>query len=434
MAVLLLACASGPTAGDGPSVVDLETPTSASASAAPPKLDLGPLEVTELVHPGKAGAFSDSFGDALAISADGTTLVVGAWTTPSAGFAKPSDTDFTGMAFVYVREGLGFRKTATLKPPHPLAGMGMRVAVSADGRRIAVSAMGVDGSREEEVGPAERGLVLVYDLGPSGWTESARIVSEEPLGFFGHSMAMSSDGATIAVGAFKERDSTGAVHVYARRGVTWSRTSTLRGEDAGDGFGHQLALAADGKLLAISEPFADESAGAVKVFAASATGWKLTSHLSPPQGTADFLFGTALAMSADGKHLAVNGMRPGAGASAVHTYAIENQVARPDGYLESPVDDGSDEFGAALALSADGAVLVVGADHGARLGGRVHTYVRKTTWLDDLELLQPRTDPSQENFVFFGQGLTVSADGVFAFISAQQLTTGGGSVFPFQLR
>jgi len=85
---------------------------------------------------------------------------------------------------------------------------------------------------------------------------------------FGTSVALTADGATLAVGALLEAsaasgidgnqcdDSTpaaGAVYMFARNGSRWSQQTYIKASnpDTGDGFGSSLALSADSTTLAV---------------------------------------------------------------------------------------------------------------------------------------------------------------------------------------
>lgn len=421
--VLMLGCA--PASGTTPDVVELQAPSAVAPALPVATSRLGPLERGVIEHVGAEDAFGDSFGNALAMNADGSVLAIGAWSTPSKGFDSPGKTDFTGTAYIYTRDEAGWHKAATLPPPHPQAAMGIQVAVSADGRTIVAAAMGVSQPDGTDLGAAERGLLMVYGRSGSGWAETARIVTEEKYGFFGHALAMTADGKTIAVGAFKNRG--GAVHVYTERDGAWPQTARLTGDEESDGLGHQVALSADGKVLVASEPFTGDL-GAVRVYHATHDGWKLTAHLTGPEGTPNFLFGASLALSADGKRLAINGMQRGAGGgAAVHVYSLSNERVVPDGIIESP--SGKGEFGDALSWSADGRVLLIAARTSADLQGIVYRYERRGAWMMSRQINLPA-----EGFVYFGQRVAVTADGSTALISADRQATGGGAVFVMPLQ
>ena len=132
---------------------------------------------------------------------------------------------------------------------------------------------------------------------------------------FGGAVALSADGKTLAVGALYDDVSgnkdQGSVTVFGRSGKSWVEEKVLVAEngDAEDWFGYSVALSADGNTLAIGAVYADvngnKDEGAVSVFARSGGAWALQKTLNISGGTAGDLFGYAVALSADGSTLAV---------------------------------------------------------------------------------------------------------------------------------
>ena len=94
---------------------------------------------------------------------------------------------------------------------------------------------------------------------------------------FGHAIALSGDGNTMAVGAPMESsaatgvngkgendpgDSSGAVYVYSRSGTRWAQQAYIKASNAGtdDQFGFAVTLSGDGNTLAVSAPYEDSAA------------------------------------------------------------------------------------------------------------------------------------------------------------------------------
>ncbi|MDV7390622.1 FG-GAP repeat protein, partial [Arthrospira platensis SPKY1] len=73
---------------------------------------------------------------------------------------------------------------------------------------------------------------------------------------FGISVALSSDGNTLAVGADLEDTSpasnNGAVYIFTRSGSTWTQQAKLLASDyaSNEQFGYSVALSSDGNTLA----------------------------------------------------------------------------------------------------------------------------------------------------------------------------------------
>jgi hypothetical protein len=139
-------------------------------------------------------------GFSLALSGDGSTVVIGA----------PGTND--GSVLVYGFNGKGWQQIgSTLVGKDSGIRFGRSVAVSKDGRRIAASSSFFDRSR---------GHARVFDLIDSDWIEKYVVEGMavgDRLGWGNFGLSLSSDGHVIAVGAILAKNidevSTGAVKV-----------------------------------------------------------------------------------------------------------------------------------------------------------------------------------------------------------------------------
>ncbi len=389
------------------------------APTAIPRDAVAPHERDKIQDPraGNKGA-GNAFGEVIALTADGKTLAIGAWSTPSAAIDDGS-TDFTGAVYLYAREEDGWRRTTTLLPSYTGAGFGVDLAFASDGNTLAIGARGRSKSEDGldgvvEGSPTSRtGAVYLYSRAAGAWTEGPRLVGDEHASdLFGHSLALSADGATLVVGAFKQEE--GIVFVFARDGDRWSRRGRLAEGTLGDGFGHCLALTRDAATLFVTAPFANASSGVAYVYERRGDAWKRTSRLVGDKPRADYLFGDKLALADDGKHFAISASRKGSGNAGVYVFGLDRSTWKVDGYVEPSGGHDGDEFGSALALSADGRILLVGADHHDELKGAVYRYVRSAAWSEDAVVKVP-TPPA----TFFGMGLAMSGDGAMMQIGAQ---------------
>ena len=119
-------------------------------------------------------------------------------------------------------------------------------------------------------------------LSPKDWAQQAYIkASNTGAGdVFGHSVALSADGNTLAIGAINEESSvtgvggaqsdngavdSGAVYVFARTGASWAQQAYVKASNTGMGdlFGFAVALSADGNTVAVGARFEDSSSTGV---------------------------------------------------------------------------------------------------------------------------------------------------------------------------
>lgn len=199
---------------------------------------------------------------------------------------------------------------------------GGAVVLSTDGSTLAVGALYADVN-----GNADQGSVTVFTRSGGRWAEQGVLtVDGAASDWFGYSIAMSSDGNTIAVGAVYAtvdgNKAQGSASVFGRQGGKWSLQKTVTGENgaAGDLFGYSVSLSSDGGTLAVGATGADVDGNADQGTASVFTrdgGWALQQVLTLATPAAKANFGTSVALSADGNTLAVGGPNAGAGAANV---------------------------------------------------------------------------------------------------------------------
>ena len=206
------------------------------------------------------------FGFSIALSADGTTALVGA----------PADNGVAGAAWVFTRVGSTWTQQgpkltvneATNAEEDELCvaeanecGFGRSVALSADGNTALVGA-----PRTNEA----QGAAWVFIRSGSTWSQfGAKLIGGAEAtsrGSFGRSVALSGDGATALVGAPRDRAGHGAAWAFARSASGFlAQGSRLTGADelGTSFFGRSVALSFDGSEGLVGGPGDDHSAGAV---------------------------------------------------------------------------------------------------------------------------------------------------------------------------
>ncbi|MCH2131977.1 MAG: FG-GAP repeat protein, partial [Pirellulaceae bacterium] len=143
---------------------------------------------------------------------------------------------------------------------------GSSVSMSSDGTTVAI---GVPGN-EDLAGLAQ---VYRYDFGTGVWNQHGPDIHGNAVGDqFGSSIALSSDGSTVAIGAPGNADVAGHTQVYRYDSGTgtWDQFGAdMEGETDDDQFGSSVALSADGNTVAIGAPGNDnngELAGHTRIY------------------------------------------------------------------------------------------------------------------------------------------------------------------------
>jgi tartrate dehydratase beta subunit/fumarate hydratase class I family protein len=314
-------------------------------------------------HFGCGGVLQGHTGQGVAISADGSTLAIGAPHESGGGSGVGADQRDNsvfdaGAVYVFARQGDRWVQQAYVKASNPQmsAQFGHAVALSGDGNTLVVSAVwessaakGIDGNQRDRSIP-QAGAVYVFTRRGTAWTQQAYVKASntgeagtsEKFGEgdqFGFSLALSASGDTLAVGALTEDGGTpgingnqadnsaasaGAVYVFTRMGAAWSQQAYIKSSniDAGDLFGYSVALSADGGTLAVGAFDEDGSArtinapadnrsagsGAAYVFVRVAATWSQQAYIKPSNGESQDSFGVDVALSDDGSTLLVGSL------------------------------------------------------------------------------------------------------------------------------
>ncbi len=122
---------------------------------------------------------------------------------------------------------------------------GTSVAISADGSTVAAG---------DDVGQV---YLFRYRSNTNSWHLEQRITGAIPGWLnFGTSVAVSGDGSTIIVGSPGESSETGAVYVYATRPgeSNWHEVQKIVPSNTGRRFGYSVAISEDGATIAVGSP------------------------------------------------------------------------------------------------------------------------------------------------------------------------------------
>jgi len=371
--------------------------------------------------------FGASFlGPPVALSSDGNTLAVGARGEESAAIGIDGDQGDnsavdSGAVYVFTRSPGGvWTQQAYIKALNTGDGdfFGEALALSSDGNTLAVgarredsAATGIDGDGADDTAPLA-GAAYVFTRSGGVWSQQAYIkASNTDAGdAFGISVALSSDGNTLAVGARAEDSAAvdidgdqgdnlavdaGAAYAFTRDGGgVWTQQAYIKASNTGadDLFGEALALSSDGSTLVVGARNEDSAAtgiggdqadettlesGAVYVFTRSGSTWLQQAYIKASNTGAEDLFGEALALSSDGNTLAVGAVLEDSNATGINGDQTDNSALEAgavyvftrsgsgvwlqQAYVKASNTEEVDLFGEFLALSSDGNILAVGA-------------------------------------------------------------------------
>jgi len=336
----------------------------------------------------------DRSGIGVSISADGFTVAIG-------GFENDGNGVDAGHVRVYkLIGGVWTQQGDDIDGESAFDYSGESVHLSADGLTLAIGADGNDGSA------IDAGHVRVYKFIGGVWAQQGGDIDGEGANDkSSFSISLSTDGLILAIGAFGNDGSgidAGHVKVYKFIGGVWTQQgSDIDGEAAQDLSGHSVSLSSDGLTLAIGAPKNDGNgmnSGHVRVYKFIGGVWIQQGADIDGEAVNDNS-GNSVSLSSDGLTVAIGAYgNSGNGVAAGHVrvYKFIGGVWIQQG-LDIDGEAATDLSGNSISLSSDGLTLAIGAygndDNGADAG---HVRVYSMSTVGVLE----ETSLFQEVFIF----------------------------------
>ena len=423
-------------------------------------------------------AANDNFG--ISVAVDGGTVVVGAH---KADYIDLNDSSNnladSGAAYVFTKPGSGGWATATetakLTASDGAADdeFGISVAVNDDEDTVVVGAhkydVGVGNDKK-----ADAGAVYVFTKPVNGWatsTSTANLIASDAAANdeFGISVAIDDD--TIVVGAYLDDDNgedSGSAYVFTQDSNGWSQKTKLTGPSRGKGYwlGHSVAVVGDTAFAGADKSnISVPDSGAVYLW--TVPGW---TDIANSDATTTSLTVTGLTNRVE-YSLQVRAVDKveGAGAgppSEVRATPLKPRPAKPTGLSAAPGDTqvrlswdlpgessppinsyqlwqhaenailtapsptADDEFGYAVAIDGDTAVVGMPGEDNPDNSGAAFVYTRDSfgTW-SQVARLRPSTPEIDALF-----GNSVALQGNIIVVGAPREGTGSsghGAVYVF---
>jgi hypothetical protein len=330
-----------------------------------------------------------NYGSVIAISEDGSTMVVG---------APNDDTDDTGVnpvtdagaAYVYIwnsgtsqwdfqqkliATGLNARKASDL--------FGSAIAISGDTIIVGVGKHSYNLSGAGVYSQA--GAAFIYVRSGSTWALQQKIIGSNcyNMDYFGNSVSIS--GNTVVVGAYKHQYDAnyanaligaGAAYIFTRTGVTWTEQQKLiptgtAARNSNDNFGNSVSISGD--TVVIGDVLHDYDAnglnaltdsGAAFVFTRFGSSWTQQQKLSGVDINDRFandsfsvsvsIYDNTIAVGASSHNYDNNGDNPGSSyLGAVFVFTRNGTVWTKQQKLTASLRSLSDYFGSQVKIVGD---------------------------------------------------------------------------------
>ena len=320
----------------------------------------------------KGSALSGSRNGAVALSGDGNIAAVGYPGDPNLGGAATY-----GAVSVYAWTSGGWvQRGATITGAVTYGFAGEAVALSDDGSTLVVGAPGnCDAFRGN--GRLGVVSVYVWNATSSTWTQQGASLSVGAnFDCFGKTVALSDDGTKLAVGSPGVDGTGGAdsgrVTLYQLTGEAWASVRTVDGQSGDYGFGAALSINGAGTRIGVGTSNYD---GKARVFDISAESSSQVGSTLEGQYDQGWGVGKALSLDDSGDVFAVGAEGWGTQRGRVTVYGLSAGVWTPLGAaLQGEATQ--DRSGESLALSGDGLSVAIGApDNDTGAGSEGHTRV-----------------------------------------------------------
>ena len=370
---------------------------------------------------------SNSVYFGVSVAASGDTAVVGAMYAPGASGTP-------GAGYVFVRDADIWVQQAKLFVADLASSAAYGHAVAISGDTIIIGAPG----GPTQFGP---GVAYVYVRSNGAWTLQQRILAADGSNSdqFGYAVAISGD--TVLIGAPSDAPGTpygqGSVYVYTRTGEIWSLQTKLVEPVpvVANYFGAAVALHDDTALIGVSA--SQSYRGAAYVFARDNGVWTQQAHLTVADGEAFDQFGAAVGVHGDTAVVGafvdrVDGQQ---WRGSAHVFTRTGGAWSPQTQLFLEDSGASPQFGLGVAIEND--ALMIGARHGnaaANRQGLVAHYQREAgSWI--LKQKVHASDGAQDDV--FGHAVAISGDNLVVGAYTDEPTgmpgnTDSGSVYFFR--
>ncbi|WP_277543585.1 hypothetical protein [Haloarcula laminariae] len=409
------------------------TPTEQSPTAVLTPTPTDPVSGTQQANIVPAdGDADDRFGETVAISGDGTAILVGA-----PGDEVPNGAS-SGSTYVFTTAGESWSQQTKLVVDDGNNGdaFGYSVAVSSDANTALVGNISTVQSSDE----SNSGSAYVFENSDGTWSRQTKLVPNDSDQYdeFGYSVALSSDGTTAIIGAPSDDDpyggtytGGGSAYVFDNAGNSWTQRTKLAANDgdSGDNFGFSVAVSGDG-TTAIIGAYNDEdpngsSAGSAYVFDGSGRSWNQQTKLTANGGNSYDRYGYSATISADGTTALLGAIdddgTADSRAGAVYVFKNSGEMWSQQDILTPHDGKQGDNFGNVVAISRDATTAIIGAINDSTPNGAAagSTYIfdgSDGSWSQQAKLVPDGGDDNDD----FGGAVTISRDGATALVGAPE--------------
>lgn len=381
----------------------------------------------KIVSPGASAGFAVSAwggGVCISLSTDGSIACVGDYVSTK--------------VFVYTKSGSSWSLTQTLNPGVG-KGFGHNLTMTPDGSVMAVCASLYEVVNSQVVYSPGKVLVYTKQAGLYVLKQTLQASDKYAEDMFGRSVSISDDGNKLLVGG----PGSEAMYLFYRSSGVWTEQLKLSSpsDKTYQKFGSTVCISGDGATLAGNSPGWGQTPGAengaVFVFAYTGTSWGAGQTLLNSDNSPGQKFGHCLSLSYNGDVLAAGTQstsystptKPG----RAYVFSRKSGVWSEDAIFVADNSQAGDEFGAAVAVSADGALCVVGSTndksvYGTRTGSAYLFKLENGIWSKKEKVVSQDAKPEDK----FGSSVAISKNNAFFAVGSGD--GGVGAVYIYAIK
>lgn len=245
-------------------------------------------------------AANDWFGFVVDISADGSTIAVGAPLDDTTGGTN------SGSVAIYTRSGEAWSLQQRILGTAASQQFGRSLSLSASGDMLLIGTTRSSASA----------CAQVYTRTNAVWTKQANLLpANSTSGLFGQYVNLSSDGSIAIVASPSDTvsgfSSAGSVIIFTRSGTSWTEVQTISSASpsANANFGASgVTISGDKQYIAVCDMYATANsvanAGKVHIYSNIVGSWTLQASITPSD-TSELQFGSSIAFNYDGSMIVV---------------------------------------------------------------------------------------------------------------------------------
>ncbi|MBC8100068.1 MAG: hypothetical protein H7Y11_11545 [Armatimonadetes bacterium] len=242
--------------------------------------------------------------------------------------------------------------------------------------------------------------------------------------WLGYSVDFSLDSDTVIVGAIRADFDRGAAYIFVRNGNTWQQQAHLGAGTSGGSiqFGTSVALSGDGNTALIGASLPHNGQVNAYVYVRTGTTWGRQAVLNVSDDAPNQQFGIAVALSANGNTALIGADQHDVTAidqGAVYVFTRNGTLWSQEAKLAASDAGADDYFGRSVTLNGDGNIALIGSI-GDTVDGKVgqgsaYVFTRNNTiWTQQSKLIANDGKPE----TFFGRAVALNADGNTALVGS----------------